>query len=227
MDRIGSDRISQRRCSGQNTVTTASPAAAPSPKNTIARFKALPHERKTLGWSREHGELTSRENGAGDGPKETRGSEWRWLGLRLAVTELSSTTTTTTRMRWVRLGSACDLYSPKALKNKESRDWESDTASVILESDDGVGLRKGARLTSGPAMSAMHREGNHDSACELGHRRLLGSAQAGERGKTGDGHACGSKRAAGDGGLRVSWAENREEKRIPFSFSFLNISKHF
>jgi hypothetical protein len=25
----------------------------------------------------------------------------------------------------------------------------------------------------------------------------------------------------------VSWAENREEKRIPFSFSFSNISKHF
>jgi hypothetical protein len=68
---------------------------APWPDIALPRSRARFRERKTWGGRAEHDELTSRENGVDDGPKEARGSEWRWLGLTLAVTELSSTTTAT------------------------------------------------------------------------------------------------------------------------------------
>jgi hypothetical protein len=51
--------------------------AAPSPENAIARFKALPRERKSPGWSREHGELTKVGKGDGVGPETVWSSGWR------------------------------------------------------------------------------------------------------------------------------------------------------
>jgi hypothetical protein len=71
--------------------------AVPWPDLALPHSRARFRERKTRGGRAEHDELTSRENKAEDGPKEGHGSEWRRLGLTLAVTELSSTTTATRR----------------------------------------------------------------------------------------------------------------------------------
>jgi hypothetical protein len=62
-----------------------------------------------------------------------------------------------------------------------------------------------------------------------GIRPAVGSAQAAKRGasraKTGDGPRTWKK--AGRGGGVGLPTKNRKEKRIPFSFFFSNISKHF
>jgi hypothetical protein len=84
------------------------------------------------------------------------------------------------------------LYSPKALRVRKGEDWARDLASAKKESDAGDGLRKGATLTSGPAMSATEREkGRRALACGPG--GLLGSAQAesggGESGRAREGRS--------------------------------------
>jgi hypothetical protein len=81
----------------RNRGPTMSPTAAPLPDLALPRSRARFRERKTWGGRAEHDELTSHENRAEGGPKEARGSEWRWLGLTLTVTELSSTTVATRR----------------------------------------------------------------------------------------------------------------------------------
>jgi hypothetical protein len=59
------------------------------------QFRAPFDEREAQGGSVEHGELTSVEIGVEGGPRTARGSGWRWLGLMLTVTVLSSTTAST------------------------------------------------------------------------------------------------------------------------------------
>jgi hypothetical protein len=53
-----------------------------------------------------------------------------------------------------RRGAASGLYSQGAVPRKEGKDWGADSVTARKESDAGDGLRKGATLTSGPAMSA-------------------------------------------------------------------------
>jgi hypothetical protein len=55
----------------------ASPVVAPSPENAKARFKALPHKRKTPRWSGEHGELTKVGNEDGVDLETVWSSRWR------------------------------------------------------------------------------------------------------------------------------------------------------
>jgi hypothetical protein len=53
-----------------------SPAVAPSPENPILWITALPHERKTSGWSGEHGELTKVGDEDEVGPEKVWSSGW-------------------------------------------------------------------------------------------------------------------------------------------------------
>jgi hypothetical protein len=95
----------------------------------------------------------------------------------------------------------------------------------------GVEKKKASSDMRGRDVSDTQRRKPRCSS-ELGCWRLLGSAQAGEQGKRetgmrGDGPHAREQAGRGESGLRVSWAKNQEEKRIPFLFSFSNISKHF
>jgi hypothetical protein len=51
-------------------------------------------------------------------------------------------------------GCVIRIISQGAVPRKEREDWGADSVTARKESDAGDGLRKGATLTSGPAMSA-------------------------------------------------------------------------
>jgi hypothetical protein len=156
MDRIGSGTSGGG--ARLETVTTASPMAAPSPENAISRFKARAREIKMPDDTEHQCELTKGEIKADDEPRKACGSERRRLGLPHAVTSLSSTTAASRgRDGCGEVRHPC-LYSPKALRVRKGEDWALDLASAKKESDAGDGLRKGATLTSGPAVSAMGME---------------------------------------------------------------------
>jgi hypothetical protein len=88
----------------------------------------------------------------------------------------------------------------------------------------GVEKKKASSDMRGRDVSDTQRRKPRCSS-ELGCWRLLGSAQAGEQGKRetgirGDGPHAREQAGRSESGLRVSWAENQEEKRIPFLFPF-------
>jgi hypothetical protein len=132
-------------------------------------------------------------------PNLSRGSErWR-LGLPHAVTSLSSTTAASRgRDGCGEVWHPC-LYSPKALRVRKGEDWARDLASAKKESDADDGLRKGATLTSGPAVSATERE-RKARACLLAGQA---ACWARPRPKAGEGRAAARERAGRNGGLRL------------------------
>jgi hypothetical protein len=93
-----------------------------------------------------------------------------------------------------------------------------------LESNDGVGLGKEARLTGGVDRSATHGVGGKRGARELGLRRFAGLGPSGKQGREA-GRARERRRGALSG---CCWARPNpiREMKILFFF-FSNFSKHF
>jgi hypothetical protein len=118
------------------------------------------------------------------------------------------------------------INSPGVLQvRKEEIEVEDLVGRTRKEIGRGVEKKKAA-LTSGTTVSTTRREtgGSAHANWAISWAR----PKAGKREKRKTGHVRGRQAGHRRGlGCRLSWAENREEKIIPFSFFFSNISKLF
>jgi hypothetical protein len=131
--------------------------AVPWPEFAIPSSWARFRERKTRGGRAEHDELTSRENGAEDGPKEARGSRWQRLGLTLGVTGLPSTTTTTRGRDGCGRARHPIYIARRRSKTRKGEIRMEICAAVFWKGGSGVGVGRKVILTRGPGVSVTGR----------------------------------------------------------------------
>jgi hypothetical protein len=108
--------------------------------NPIGRFRrpidmrSVPHERET------RCELTEVENGDGVASKTAWSSGWRTARAVARGDRTLRLHSSFKRMRWLRLSSACDLYSPKALQTRKEEDLEADSVGRSKERNQPTSL---------------------------------------------------------------------------------------
>jgi hypothetical protein len=118
----------------------------------------------------------------------------------------------------VRLGSACDLYSPKVLKNKESRDWEADTGVGDFGKEIRRWREEGAPDTWGRGVSDRQADARRTRvswACG-------GSAQSGRRAGGPVREREAELEQVGASGCWATRAQNREGERNLVLFLFFS-----